>query len=312
MSDIQANDEVSAPSHDKVEHIGGQAVIEGVMMRAPASIVIAVRKPDSSIVIRREKLTPLKERFPPFKWPVLRGIAVLIESLVWGMKALTYSANQAVEADNEEDSPKEMGRFAIVITMLVSFALGIGLFVILPERLANLVSERSFIFNAADGLIRLLIFLAYIIIISRSKYIARVFEYHGAEHKSIHTYEAGEELTEENALKYSPLHPRCGTAFLMTVMVVGIIVFSIFGKPPSIFVRIGTRLSLLPLIAGVSYEIIKLASRKQSNRFVKLIMLPGLWLQRLTTREPSRDQIQVALRSLKEVLAMEADGADQK
>jgi uncharacterized protein YqhQ len=295
-----------------VKHIGGQAVIEGVMMRAPASIVIAVRKPDDNIVIRREKLTPLKERFLPFKWPILRGVAVLIESLVWGMKALTYSANQAVEADDEEGPPKEMGGFTIAITMMVSFALGIGLFVILPERLANLVSERSIIFNAADGALRLTIFLAYILIISRSKYISRVFEYHGAEHKSIHAYEAGEELTEENALKFSPQHPRCGTAFLMTVMVVGILVFSIFGKPPSILVRIGTRLLLLPFIAGISYEIIKLTSKKQDNRFVKLIMLPGLWLQRLTTKEPSRDQIQVALRSLKEVLAMEADGMDQR
>ena len=312
MSDIHTNDETSAASHDKVEHIGGQAVIEGVMMRASASIAIAVRKPNSDIVVRREKLTPLRDRFLPFKWPVLRGIATLIESLVWGMKALTYSANQAVEAENEDDSPREMGGFTIAIIMLVSFTLGIGLFVILPERLANLVSERSFVFNVADGLIRLAIFLAYITIVSRSKHIARVFEYHGAEHKSIHTYEAGEELTEENALKYSPVHPRCGTAFLMTVMVVGILVFSIFGKPPSILVRIGTRLLLLPFIAGVSYEIIRLASRKQNNRFMKLIMLPGLWLQRLTTREPSRDQIQVALRSLKEVLAMEAEGANQR
>ena len=309
MSDIHTDDETSASGHGGTEHIGGQAVIEGVMMRAPASIVIAVRKPDNDIVIRREKLTPLKERFPPFKLPILRGTAVLFESLIWGMKALTYSANQAVEADGEEDSPKEMGGFTIAITMLVSFALGIGLFVILPERMANLISDQSLVFNAVDGLLRLVVFLAYILIISRSKYIARVFEYHGAEHKSIHTYEAGEELTEENARKHSPQHPRCGTAFLMTVMVVGILVFSIFGKPPSIFVRIGTRLLLLPFIAGVSYEIIKLASRRQNNRFVRLMMAPGIWLQRLTTREPSRDQIQVALRSLKEVLAMEADGA---
>jgi uncharacterized protein YqhQ len=273
--------------------------------------VIAVRKPDSEIVVRSEKLTPLKERFRPFKWPILRGIAVLFESLVWGMKALTYSANQAVEEEDEDGKTKEMGGFTIAITMIISMALGIGLFVILPERLANLVSNRSIVFNAADGLIRLSVFLAYVIIISRFKHIARVFEYHGAEHKSIHAYEAGEELTEENALKHSPQHPRCGTAFLMTVMVVGILVFSIFGKPPSILFRIGTRLLLLPFIAGISYEIIKLASKKQDNRFVKFIMLPGIWMQHLTTREPSRDQIQVALRSLKEVLAMEADGANQ-
>jgi uncharacterized protein YqhQ len=231
---------------------------------------------------------------------------VLVESLVWGMKALTYSANQAMETDNG-DSPKEMGGFTIAVTILLSIALGVGLFVILPERLANLVSERGFIFNIADGIIRLAVFFLYVLVISRSKYIARVFEYHGAEHKSIHTYEAGEELTEENALKYSPLHPRCGTAFLLTVMVVSIIVFSIFGKPESIFVRIGTRLALIPFIAGVSYEIIKLASKKRNRRFMRLITLPGLWLQRLTTREPSKDQIQVAIRSLEEVLAMEAE-----
>jgi len=295
----------------QLKDIGGQAVIEGVMMRAPTSIVIAVRRPDREIVIRRERLTPLKERFSPFKWPILRGIAVLIESLVWGMKALTYSANQAMET-NDESPPKEMGGFTIAVTVLLSIALGVGLFIIVPERLANLVSERGFIFNVADGIIRLTVFLAYVLVISRSKYIARVFEYHGAEHKSIHTYEAGEELTEENALKYSPLHPRCGTAFLLTVMVVSILVFSIFGKPESIFVRIGTRLALVPFIAGVSYEIIKLASKKQNRRLMRLIMLPGLWLQRLTTREPSKDQIQVAIRSLEEVLAMEAEGVNQE
>ena len=294
-----------------LKDIGGQAVIEGVMMRAPTSIVIAVRRPDSEIVVKRERLTPLKEKFRPFKWPVLRGIAALVESLVWGMKALTYSANQAIE-DDGKGSSKEMGGFTIAVTILLSIALGVGLFVIVPVTLANLVSERGLVFNAADGAIRLCVFLAYVLVISRSKYIGRVFEYHGAEHKSIHAYEAGEELTGENTMKYSPLHPRCGTAFLMTVMVTGILVFSIFGKPESILVRIGTRLVLVPFIAGVSYEIIKLASRKQNSRFVRMATLPGLWLQRLTTREPSKDQIQVAIRSLEEVLAMESDGANQR
>ncbi len=294
----------------QTKDIGGQAVIEGVMMRAPNSLAIAVRKPDHEIVVRRERLTPLKEKFPPFKWPVLRGIAVLVESLVWGMKALMYSANQAIEDDGEQ-SPKEMGGFTMAVTMILSIALGIVLFVVVPERLANLVSERGFVFNVADGVIRLAIFFIYVLVISRSKYISRVFEYHGAEHKSIHAYEAGEELTPENALKYSPQHPRCGTAFLMTVMVVSILVFSIFGKPESILVRIGTRLALIPFIAGVSYEIIKLTSRKRNSRFMQLVMLPGLWLQRLTTREPSEDQIQVAITSLEAVLAMEADGADR-
>lgn len=276
-------------------------------MRSPTSIAIAVRRPNNEIVIRREKLTPLKERFLPFKWPILRGVAVLVESLVWGMRALTYSANVAAETDETEPSQKEIGGFSIAITILMSLVLGIGLFVILPERLANLISDQGFVFNAVDGAIRLAVFLIYVLLISRSKYIRRVFEYHGAEHKSIHTYEAGEDLTEENASKYSPVHPRCGTAFLMTVMVIGILVFSIFGKPDSILVRIGTRLVLIPFIAGVSYEIIKLTSKRQDNRFVRLFMFPGLMLQRLTTKEPSKDQIQVAIRSLEAVLAMESE-----
>lgn len=286
--------------------IGGQAVIEGVMMRAPRSLVVAVRKQNQEIVVLREKITPLKEKFPPFKLPILRGLAVLIESLMLGLKALTYSANQAVDSDKNSSS-KGMGSFTMAITILFSFALGIGLFVILPERLASLVSDQGFLFNLVDGFIRLAVFFLYVLVISKSKNIARVFEYHGAEHKSIHTYEAGEELTDENVLNKSTLHPRCGTAFLLTVMVVGILVFSIFGKPESILVRIGTRLLLIPLIAGVSYEIIKFASKKRDSMLMRLIIKPGLWLQRLTTKEPSRDQVQVAIQSLKAVLDMEKE-----
>jgi len=291
----------------RLRDVGGQAVIEGVMMRAPKSLVVAVRKPDQGIEILRQEVVPLKERFSLFKLPILRGLAVLVESLVWGVKALTYSANIAVEAE-EGASSKGMSNFAITITFLISLVLGVGLFVILPERLANLISDKGILFNIADGIIRLLVFFLYVVLISQSKQIARVFQYHGAEHKSIHTYEAGEELTEENAMKYSPVHPRCGTAFLMTVMVLSIIVFSLFGKPESVLIRIGTRLIFIPIIAGTSYEIIKFASKRQNNFFVKLMVLPGLWLQRLTTKEPTVDQVEVAIRSLKEVLSME----DQK
>ncbi|MBD3184942.1 DUF1385 domain-containing protein [Candidatus Poribacteria bacterium] len=302
------------PSCAKPKNVGGQAVIEGVMMRAPRSLVVAVRKPNNEIVVKREKLKPLKERFRPLGWPVIRGVGVLIESLVWGMRALTFSANQALEEENDEsdqEKPKqEMGGLSLAFTFMLSILLGIGLFVIIPERLASLFSgmfssNAEIIFNVSDGFIRLIIFLLYVWIISRSKYIARVFEYHGAEHKSIHAYEAGEELTEENVAKHSPQHPRCGTAFLMTVMLMGIIVFSIFGKPDSIFVRIGSRLLLIPFIAGISYEIIKLMSKKQNSKFMRVFMFPGLWLQKLTTKEPSKDQIQVAIRSLQEVLTME-------
>jgi len=294
------------PQSDSKKDIGGQAVIEGVMMRGANSLVIAVRKPDKEIAVRRETVTPLKEAFSPFKLPILRGLAVLIESLIWGIKALTYSANVAAEGE-DGDTSKGMGNFALAITFFLSLVFGIGLFVILPERLANIMSDKGYLFTIVDGIIRLVVFFLYIIVISFSKNIARVFQYHGAEHKSIHAYEAGEELTVENAMKYSPLHPRCGTAFLLTVMVVSILVFSIFGKPESILVRIGSRIILLPIIAGVSYELIKFTSKRQDHLFTRIIMTPGLWLQRLTTREPSIDQVQVALRSLTEVLQMERE-----
>lgn len=285
--------------------IGGQAVIEGVMMRGARSLVVAVRKPNQEIVVLRQELIPLKERFSPFKLPILRGLATLAESLILGIKALTYSANVAVEEEGKENSSKGIGNFTMAMTFLFSIVLGIGLFVILPERLANIISDKGYLFNIVDGIIRLLVFFLYVVLISRSKQITRVFQYHGAEHKSIHAYEAGEELTEENAVKYSPLHPRCGTAFLLTVMVISIIVFSLFGKPDSVLVRIGSRLVLIPLIAGVSYEIIKFTAKRRDNILTKIIIAPGLWLQRLTTKEPTIDQIQVAIRSLKEVLEME-------
>jgi uncharacterized protein YqhQ len=289
--------------------IGGQAVIEGVMMRGARSLVIAVRKPDQEIAIRREKVIPLKERFSPFKLPMLRGLAVLVESMIWGIKALTYSADVAVDAIDAKDGKASngMGNFTLAITFLLSFVIGIGLFVIMPERLANIISDKGYLFNIVDGIIRLVVFFLYIIVISFSKNITRVFQYHGAEHKSIHAYEAGEELTTDNAMKYSPLHPRCGTAFLLTVMVVGIIVFSMFGKPDSVLVRIGIRLVFIPLIAGFSYEFIKFTAKRQDHVLTRIIMAPGLWLQRLTTREPSIDQVQVALVSLREVLLMEGE-----
>lgn len=296
--------------------IGGQAVIEGVMMRGARSLVIAVRKPNQEIAVRRETVIPLKERFSPFKLPMLRGLAVLIESMIWGFKALTYSADVAVEAVDSESgkdskASKGMGNFALAITFLFSFVFGIGLFVIMPERLANIISDKGYVFNIVDGIIRLVVFFLYIIVISFSKSITRVFQYHGAEHKSIHAYEAGEELTADNAMKYSPLHPRCGTAFLLTVMVVGILVFSLFGKPDSVLVRIGIRLVFIPLIAGFSYEFIKFTAKRQDHVLTRIIMTPGLWLQRLTTREPSIDQVQVALCSLREVLQMEGEKVER-
>lgn len=290
-------------------HVGGQAVIEGVMMRGQKSLAVAVRKPNNEIIVQKEQLNPVGERFPILKRPVLRGIAVLLESLIWGIKALTFSANEALETDEEQkeeaQGKQELSKLALALTMIFSIGLGIGLFVVLPALISGWITQEGLLFNVIDGMLRLAIFLIYVLVISRIKEINRVFQYHGAEHKSIHAYEAGEELTPENAQKYSPLHARCGTAFLLMVMVISILFFALLGRPDSILVRIGSRILLIPFIAGISYEITKFASKKQDSRFMRTIVKPGLLLQRLTTKEPSIAQIQVAIRSLQEVLAME-------
>ena len=303
------------------KHVGGQAVIEGVMMRAPRSIAIAVRKPNDEIVVKKERVHPLGERYPILKWPILRGVIVLLESLVWGFKALTFSANAAVETtevpappsvDGEErgeakskKKKEEIGGFTLALTLIFSIGIGIGLFIVLPAWLAGLIAKKNFAFNLIDGIIRLVLFLAYILVISRIGQIKRVFEYHGAEHKSIYAYEAGEELTVENVEKYSTLHPRCGTAFLLMVMFVSILVFAIFGKPPSLLVRFGTRIIFIPLIAGISYELTRLASKKQDIWLMRVLIAPGLLMQKFTTKKPSEEQLQVAIKALKEVLSME-------
>ncbi|MCD6508148.1 DUF1385 domain-containing protein [Candidatus Poribacteria bacterium] len=292
---------------ERLEHVGGQAVIEGVMMRSRSRYVVAVRTPRGDISIKSERINSPAERFPVLKKPLLRGIVVLIESLLIGMKALTYSAQEAIEED-ERKGEKGLSNFAMTLTLLISFVLGLGLFVILPAFLAGEVTDKGWAFNLIDGFIRLVMFFGYILAISLMPDIRRVFEYHGAEHKSIYAYESGEELSVENASKYSTLHPRCGTAFLLTVMVVSILVFSILGKPSSYFIRFGSRVVLIPLIAGISYEVIRLASKRSQSGIMRIVIAPGLLLQRLTTREPSSDQLQVAISALKELVRSEERG----
>ncbi len=291
---------------ERLEHVGGQAVIEGVMMRSRSRYVVAVRTPKGDISIKSERINSSAERFPVLKKPLLRGIVVLIESLLIGVKALTYSAQEAIEED-EGKSEKGLSNFAMTLTLLVSFILGLGLFVIFPAFLAGKITDRGWAFNLIDGLIRLAMFFGYILVISLMPDIRRVFEYHGAEHKSIYAYESGEELSVESASKYSTLHPRCGTAFLLTVMIISILVFSILGKPSSYLIRFGSRIVLIPLIAGISYEVIRLASRRSQSRLMRIVIAPGLLLQRLTTREPSSDQLQVAISALKELIKSEGE-----
>lgn len=277
-------------------NIGGQAVIEGVMMRGPVHIATAVREPSGSINVKKEKLSSITERYPILKKPMLRGVVALAESLIHGLKALSFSA-QAAGDEGEELTDKELA-----MTMAFSLCLAIVLFVIIPTFAAKYIHSAitdSRLLNLAEGGLRMGIFFAYIYGISRMKDIQRVFEYHGAEHKTIHAYEAGVPLTVENVRGFSTLHPRCGTAFLLIVMVVSIIMFAFLGWP-DLWLRIVSRIVLMPLVAGISYEIIRFAGRSD-NALVQWVMMPGLWLQKLTTREPSDDQIEVAIRALEEV-----------
>lgn len=281
---------------EKKPFVGGQAVIEGVMMRGPEFIATAVREPSGNITIQKERLTSITERYPILKKPMIRGVVSLAESLVYGLKALSFSA-QAAGEEEETLSTKE-----IAMTMIFSLGLAILLFVIIPTFAAKYIHSAvtdSRLLNTFEGILRLAIFFLYIWGISLMKDIQRVFQYHGAEHKTIHAYEAGEELTVENIRKYSRLHPRCGTNFLLIVMVVSIIMFAFLGWP-DLWLRILSRVVLLPVVAGIAYEIIRFAGRSKA-RWVAYIIAPGLWLQNLTTREPSDDQLEVAVAALNAV-----------
>lgn len=300
----------------KKTSIGGQAVIEGVMMRGPEKIATAVRKPDGEIEVKIENNVPLTRRNKAAGLPIIRGAVGLVDSLVVGIKTLTYSASFFEEEEEETKFDKYMKKklgdkaedVYIGISLAISFVIAVGLFFILPTYSANFIEKitpNPVIINFLEGLIRLIIFLIYIYLISKLKDIQRVFQYHGAEHKSIFCYEQGIELTPENAMKFERLHPRCGTNFLLTVMLVSILVFSFLGWP-SLLWRILSRVILLPLIAGISYEFIKWLGKSES-RLAKILSYPGLMLQNLTTREPDEKQIEVAIAALTAVIPERKD-----
>ncbi len=301
-------------------NVGGQAVIEGVMMRAPRSLAIAVRRANGEIVVKRQLVAPLSERYPFVKLPIIRGAVALFQSLVIGIKALNFSANEAMveEPLEGEKTAQELSSWAMAGTMAVAFAFGIGLFFVLPLYATKLltqfalIGDTNLIFNLVDGVIRVIVFLLYIWSISRMKDIRRVFQYHGAEHKSIFAHEAGETLTVENVRRYSRLHPRCGTSFLLIVMLVSIAVFSLIPKLWPFYLKAGSRVVLLPLIAGISYEFLKWGAKHEANPLVRLLIAPGLALQRLTTGEPDDAQLEVAIRSLNEALEVNAGYADDR
>ncbi|MDP9333313.1 MAG: DUF1385 domain-containing protein [Actinomycetota bacterium] len=278
-------------------YMGGQAVLEGVMMRGASKWAVAVRDRDGSIKVDVRDVPGWAERYS--KLPVVRGVMALVESLGLGYRALTWSANQQVPPE-EQVSEKVMG-WAVGIAVVVFSALFILLPALAGRSLGHLFHGS---FPIVEGIARLAIFVAYLLVIGRMRDIRRVFQYHGAEHKSIAAYENGVELTPETAQQFSTAHVRCGTNFLLIVMIVAIVVYSVIPRP-NLLVVIGSRVVLIPLIAGLSYEVIRLAARNMNRGVVRAMMRPGLLLQRLTTRRPDLDQLEVAITSLRAVMTAE-------
>jgi uncharacterized protein YqhQ len=282
--------------------VGGQAVIEGVMMRGVDWWSLAVRRPDDSIGVHEYPLVSYMKRYPVLKLPVLRGMVALLESLVIGVRALTVSANESLGEEEEELGKKEIG-----VTLLIAFAFAVGLFFVAPLFLTGLLQGqigKGFWFWVVEGLVRVGIFLGYLLIVTQIKDLRRVFEYHGAEHMSIHALEHGEELTVANIEKYGTLHLRCGTSFLLVVLVVAIFVFAFVGRPAWYWLVL-SRILLVPLIAGISYEIIRFAGRHEGNPIIRVVMAPGLGLQWMTTKRPDGAQIEVAVAALEKIVELE-------
>ena len=289
-------------AESKMPHYGGQALIEGVLMRGKNYVVAAMRKPDGEIVTEHEKLTGIYTTRLS-KLPLLRGLVILWDSMVLGMKYITLSGN--MQLDEEDEKIEGAG---LVVTVIISMALAVGLFFILPTLLAELVNR---IFNLspvgtniAEGIVRLAILIGYMWVIGQAEDIARVFSYHGAEHKTINAYEDGVEITVENVLKYPVAHPRCGTAFLLTLVILSIFLFSIMG-PMTFWVKLLSRILLIPLLTMFSYEVIRWMGDHLENPLVKIMTSPNLALQKLTTREPDAKMVEVAITSFKQLLELE-------
>jgi uncharacterized protein YqhQ len=279
------------------------------MMLAPRVMAVAVRRPSGEIVVKADQLNRLSDRYPLLKWPFVRGTISLFGTIVLGIRALNYSAQQALE---EEEG--EIGPLAMAGTIAAAFGLAVFLFLLLPLWATRYLEghfhwvKGQWGFNLVDGLLRLLVFFLYLAAITLARDVRRIFEYHGAEHKTIYAMEAGDDLTVENVRKYSTMHPRCGTSFLLIVMVLSILVFAQIPQAWPLWAKALSRVVLIPVIAGASYEVMKLGDRYRDRSILQLFLLPGLLMQRMTTREPTDDQIEVALIALKE--AISEKGAD--
>jgi uncharacterized protein YqhQ len=289
--------------------VGGQAVLEGVMMRGISTWAVAVRNPEGQVELSSEPLVPWAKRHRVWRLPIVRGVVALGESMKIGFKALAISANAQLDEDDEGE-PEQIGGWVWGLTIALSLALSVGLFFVIPVGLTSLIKDQlgsALLFWLVEGVLRTAIFIGYIVAISRLPDLRRVFEYHGAEHKTISCYEAEDELIPSRAKLYSRLHPRCGTSFLLIVMVLAIFVFAPIGLPAWYWL-LASRILGIPLIAGLSYEVIKWAGKNRRKRWVRAVMWPGLMLQNLTTREPDEEQLAVAIAALERVLEEETPG----
>ncbi len=301
--------------------VGGQALLEGVMMRSPGASGIAVRRPDGSIYRESSKIPSLAARHPWVKLPVVRGIAVLFQSLAIGIRALDVSAREAAAeppaaepagsttSDNASTPAPEISRWAVASSMIVGVGFGVALFLLLPLWLTQLAERylfgtlSSLAFNLVDGALRAAFFIGYMVAISRFRDIHRVFMYHGAEHKVVFNHESGLPLTVANARAQSRLHPRCGTSFLLFVLLVSIVLFALIPKSAPFVLKLGGRLLLVPVVAGLSYEVLRLTAKRRAAPLFAAIVWPGLQLQRITTQEPTDDMLEVAIVALEVALA---------
>lgn len=295
--------------------VGGQAVIEGVMIRSPSYVTIAVRNPKGEIIVKKDRFKSLSEKIKILKLPIVRGIVNLFEMLVVGMKALDFSTKIAFE----ESIEKPDGKFkqflnvaAFIVSIIISLAFALFLFKFVPlfittqlQKIFPAIKNSVWLFNFIDGLLRMGIFFLYIIILARIKYFRRVFEYHGAEHKTVFTHEKGHPLTFEYIKNESPRHPRCGTSFIILILVVSILIFSLVPRHPDFLLNFLRRVAILPLIAGIGYEVLKWTAKNQKKAFVKFLTYPGIFTQYITAKEPDEKQIEVAAAALKTAVELE-------
>jgi uncharacterized protein YqhQ len=296
----------------KSQKIGGQALIEGVMMRSKTMVSWAVRRANSDITVEKKPFISASQRYRLLKLPVFRGAVSLYESLALGLKALSRSAELAALDESESEKPSAKDKIGMFLSMVLAFVIAFVVFLYLPMKILSFFvpEESAFLFNILAGAIRVIFFVAYLFLISLMKDIRRVFEYHGAEHKAICAHEAGMSLTVDNMKPYATFHPRCGTSFLLIVALICIFIFAVadaviitfVGPYPSVFVRVLAHLAILPLVSGASYEVLRFSGNHYKVFPVSMLVAPGLWLQRITTREPDSEQMTVAIKALEAVL----------